>query len=121
MELDDIDRILSGEEEIAASSGFADSVMEAVRQEARAPAPIPFPWKRAMAGILVWIGVLAIAAVEFTRNLRMQPAQPDALANVIAGSLSSMKLLWAGGANWVVLALAVSWAALEFTRRLASR
>ena len=40
---DEFDRIMS-EEEILPSSGFAASVMEAVRREAVAPPPIPFPW-----------------------------------------------------------------------------
>ena len=39
----EIDRILSREDEILPSSGFVVSVMEAVRREAAAPPPIPFP------------------------------------------------------------------------------
>jgi len=46
---DDFDRVMS-EEEILPSSGFAASVMEAVRREAAAPPPIPFPWKRGLPG-----------------------------------------------------------------------
>ena len=38
---EDIDRILSREEEILPSSGFAVSVMDAVRSEAAAPPPNP--------------------------------------------------------------------------------
>ena len=33
------------------SSGFTESVMSAVRAEAAAPPPIPFPWMRALPGI----------------------------------------------------------------------
>ncbi len=58
---DEIDRILSREDEILPSSGFAVSVMDAVRHEAAAPPPIPFPWKRALPG-LVMAG-LALAVV----------------------------------------------------------
>ena len=49
----DMDRILLKHDEILPSSGFAASVMEAVRREASAPPPIPFPWRRALPGIVV--------------------------------------------------------------------
>lgn len=42
-EYDKIDRILSREDEVLPSSGFAASVMNAVRQEAAAPPPIRSP------------------------------------------------------------------------------
>jgi len=48
MELNSIDRILASEEPLIPSLGFLDSVMERVREEAAAPPPIPFPWKRAL-------------------------------------------------------------------------
>ena len=58
-----LDRILGAEEELAPSSGFLSAVMERVREEAVAPAPIPFPWRRVVPGAVValggvaWIGV----------------------------------------------------------------
>ena len=58
---DEINRILSREDEILPSSGFAVSVMDAVRREAAAPPPIPFPWKRALPGLVV--GGIALALV----------------------------------------------------------
>ncbi len=48
----EINRILSREDEILPSSGFTVSVMDAVRREAAAPPPIPFPWKRALPGLV---------------------------------------------------------------------
>ena len=60
----DIDRILSREEELLPSSGFAASVMDAVRREAALPPPIPFPWKRALPGLLVAaLALIAVAGV----------------------------------------------------------
>jgi hypothetical protein len=56
----DLDRILS-EEEILPSSGFTASVMDAVRREAAAPPPIPFPWKRALPGLVA--GGLTLALI----------------------------------------------------------
>ena len=64
---DDLDRILSREEEIVPSSGFASSVMESIRSQATAPPPIAFPWKRALPGLagivcaLVWLVVAGIS------------------------------------------------------------
>jgi hypothetical protein len=48
---DDLDRILSRQEDIVPSSGFVSNVMDAVRREASAPPPIPFPWKWAIPGL----------------------------------------------------------------------
>src|SRR5208282_4291487 len=60
---DEIDRILSRDDEILPSSGFTVSVMDAVRQEAAALAPIAFPWKRALPGMVVGGFVLALVLV----------------------------------------------------------
>jgi hypothetical protein len=44
------------------SSGFAHSVMDAVHQQATAPPPIPFPWKRLLpAAIALLCALLAFA------------------------------------------------------------
>jgi len=61
MSNDELDRILSKHDDIQPSSGFAASVMDAVRNEASAPPPIPFPWKRALPVLLV--AALALVAV----------------------------------------------------------
>jgi ABC-type spermidine/putrescine transport system permease subunit I len=58
----EIDRILS-EEEILPSSRFTASVMDAVRREAAAPPPIPFPWTRALPGIVAATAVLVTIVV----------------------------------------------------------
>jgi hypothetical protein len=42
----EIDHILAAEEPLVPSSGFLASVMESVREESVAPAPIQFPWRR---------------------------------------------------------------------------
>ena len=43
MSHEEVDRILSKQEEILPSSGFANSVMQAVRQEAAVRRPFPSP------------------------------------------------------------------------------
>jgi len=57
---DELDRILSQSETIVPSSGFTARVMEAVEQEALAPPPIAFPWKRAVPGLVACLVLLGI-------------------------------------------------------------
>src|SRR5271157_2825438 len=59
----EIDPILSGQDELLPSAGFVASVMDAVRREAAAPPPIPFPWKRALAGLALAVVALALLVV----------------------------------------------------------
>ena len=97
---DEFDRIMS-EEEILPSSGFAASVMEAVRREAAAPPPIPFPWKRALPGAVfaaaTLIGILAICLMKLFDSSSL--AQPV--------SVSTRQLLLQVHFQWVLLGLAV--------------
>ncbi len=57
----EFDRIMANAENVVPSSGFAESVMDAVRREAAIPKPIPFPWLRALPGLVA--GVIAIVLV----------------------------------------------------------
>ena len=50
--IDDVDRILVSEESITPSAGFLRSVMAAVRAYHHYEIPIPFPWRRFMAGLV---------------------------------------------------------------------
>ena len=72
---EDIDLMLSRDDNIVPSSGFTASVMDAVTREATAPPPIPFPWKRALPGRATalsaagWIAgalVLTLGSVAFS-------------------------------------------------------
>jgi hypothetical protein len=55
-----LDRILAQEDALVPSSGFAASVMDAIQEQAAAPAPIPFPWKLALPGIAALVAALVI-------------------------------------------------------------
>jgi hypothetical protein len=98
---DEFDRIMS-EDEILPSSGFAASVMEAVRREAAAPPPIPFPWKRALPGAVfaaaTLIGILAICTIDLFSSSFAQ-GQPVLV--------STWQLLFQVHSQWVLLGLAV--------------
>jgi hypothetical protein len=88
----DIDRTLSGEDAIVPSSGFAASVMGAVQREASIPPPIPFPWKRALPGLVFCAGVLLAFFIE---RLKSAPAQAHSstLAHAAAGWIAAALLV----------------------------
>jgi len=104
----DLDRILSKDQEILPSSGFVNSVMDSVRREALTPAPIPFPWKRALPGlasVVVSLGLLLIVGgAAFTRGIAT-PSQPLALPFAYDRILEAARTIRAG---WIVLALLLS-------------
>ena len=75
MNHDELDRILAKRDDIQPSSGFAASVMEAVREESAAPPPIPFPWKRALPvlvfaalALVVVVAAGAVSIVQLSRG-----------------------------------------------------
>jgi hypothetical protein len=120
---DEIDHILSREDEILPSSGFAVSVMDAVRREASAPPPIPFPWKRALPGLvaggfalaLVLVaGVVALAQLgRASTPPQFSMSLPSVLTPILQGSIES-------AAIWAVLALLVALVSVKLSMRLAS-
>ena len=109
-----IDRILVAEEELIPSSGFAASVMERVQEEAAAPPPLSFPWKRAVPGIILAAGVFGWGAAELFR----EGAQALKSLSISAPHLSPTLVLPVEQAGWVALALGVSLASWLLSRRL---
>lgn len=112
-----IDEILGAEGELVPSSGFLASVMERVREEAAAPPPIPFPWKRALPGFVVAAGVFGWASVEFAK--RMGPLVATSNLTVRSFHLPATAALPLEQAGWVVAALAVSMVSWMLARRVA--
>jgi hypothetical protein len=108
MRHDELDRILSGEEDILPSSGFRDSVMDAVRNEAATPPPIPFPWARAVPGLAAF--GLALLTVVAAAVDRFGPGRPHV---AVAFPPLSAEVGWAS------VALLLSFACLALCRRLA--
>ena len=116
----EIDRVLSREDEILPSSGFAASVMDAVRREAVAPAPIPFPWKRALPGllaaacalILILIAGVAASARLATTSItpRFSTSMPSAMQSILHGGIESA-VIWTG------LALLVAFVSVKLSTR----
>jgi hypothetical protein len=99
MVTDELDYILGSERPIDLPTGFAEQVMRAVRQEALAPPPIPFPWPRLLIGAAS-AACLAAAAivVPFFANGGIAPKLLMSL-NSLEEMLAATGLLWfaAGG------------------------
>jgi hypothetical protein len=112
-----IGQILAGEEELIPSSGFLATMMERVREEAACPKPIPFPWLRALPGIVVAIAVLCWCGFELVRA---------GVASSREISFTDLHMAAAAGramepAGWVGVALAASLLSWLLSRRLAGR
>ena len=112
-----LDTILAHEEELIPSSGFLASVMERVREEAAAPPPIPFPWKRAIPGIALATGVLGWGLFESVRHAVRTPGSMTLPAIHIPAALAHP----AEQAGWIALALGVWGASWLFSRRISGR
>jgi len=101
---DPIGRILASDETLMPSSGFLAEVMGRVKEEAAVPAPIPFPWKRAVPGFVLvlcvfgWILYKAVRTAVLDTQ-RFELTLPH-LSTAVGSALAP--------AAWVVLALAVS-------------
>jgi len=117
IDLNSIDPILAAEEPLLPSSGFLASVMERVREEALAPPPIPFPWKRALPGMTLLVGVFGWGFFEFVRG-----GLPTAAAvSVAIPHLSASEMQTLEQAGWVGFALGVSLLSWLLSRRLVGR
>jgi hypothetical protein len=112
-----IDLILANEEELIPSSGFLAATMERVRDEAAMPKPIPFPWLRALPGIVLALAVLGWCGFEFARA-GFADAREISLTQIHLTAVTWHAL---EPAEWVVAALAVSMLSWLFARRLAGR
>lgn len=117
MQHDSIERILAAEGELIPSSGFLSSVMEQVEEEAATPAPIPFPWKRILPGLVLIAGALGWGVVELVRH--GVPAMEA--ATVVPPPFPAIAPEPLRLVGWVAAALGVSLLSWLLSRRLAGR
>jgi|SRR5580658_2091204 hypothetical protein len=114
---EDIDSLLSRGDEIVPSSGFAVSVMAAVRREAAAPPPIPFPWKRALPGLALGVlGLAFVLVVALVADRATAPQFSMSMTSVLSPILQR-DLMHA--AVWTVLGLLVALVSVKLSMRLA--
>lgn len=81
----ELDPRLTSDSEIQPSSGFVGSVMEAVREAAVEPAPLPFPWQRFAVGLVLCVAIIAmtIAAMLWAPLSLVQNPAFDALVSAV--------------------------------------
>ena len=115
--IEKVDKILASEPELVPSSGFLTSVMERVVEEAAAPPPIPFPWKRAIPGMIVAAGVLGWGGFEFARFI-LHDAPLLSLHKIPVPAHTAVQ---ADQVLWTAIACGVSLASWLLARRLAGR
>jgi len=119
MSQNDLDRILSEDDEIIPSSGFVGSVMEAVRLEAMTPPPIPFPWKRALPGLAMAVLLFARFIILNFRQLTQAAAAPSFVESLPLQPGLFLQTAVLPPAGWIALVLVLTLGSLMLSRRLA--
>ena len=115
---DDLDRILSDQDDIAPSSGFVSSVMHAVRVEAAAPQPIPFPWVRAVPVFVAFLVLLAAIVIGVAEAVRIPVAAAAPWPKLSELEIVQHALAQAN-AGWIAFALMLTLFSTLFSFRLA--
>ena len=126
--MEENDDVLFREGEIVPSSGFAESVMDAVRRDAAGPSPIPFPWNRALpgaaaAGLAIFLGLR-----EASKQAQMQSEMVARIARPSVPSLAPLTLYVAevvkavNGTQsvWIGSAMLLALASIAFSMHLVS-
>ena len=102
---DNLNRILSTDEDVVPSSSFVGNVMAAVRRDTSARAPISFPWWRVVPGIAICAIALTvffvIAAIQFYEGATVAGPVPRVFVNVVE-TANRVSL------GWIALALIAS-------------
>ncbi|MEI9967378.1 MAG: hypothetical protein WDM87_01645 [Terracidiphilus sp.] len=112
-----IERILAAEEELIPSSGFLAATMERVREESAMPKPIPFPWLRALPGIVLAVAVLGWCGFEMVRaGLRSAGEIPLAQSHWPAVNMHALEPV-----GWVAVALVAPMLSWILSRRISGR
>jgi hypothetical protein len=117
----EFDRILSGEPELVPSSGFASSIMDAVRHEASTPPPIPFPWKRALPGIAALVLAMAYLVVRTLQQPSPSATTPSVLGEFFSSLGSAVHAAQMAGAGWIAATLLLTYVSVKLALLFAQR
>lgn len=110
----DLDRILSKEETIAPSARFVASVMVAVRRENATPAPLSFPWKRALPGIAAAIVSIVLLCGAISSSLAAPTTSWH--AGIMPSSWNGVSAVWIAVAAIVSVGAVTLGTAVSFHR-----
>ena len=100
---DPLDHLLADDAAIAdivPSSGFTDSVMDAVRRSHTVPPPIPFPWRR----VGPWLAAAVILMAIGVAGLLRRPAANSDLTLTTPAILHDALAVVATPESWFVTA-----------------
>ncbi|WP_263350947.1 hypothetical protein [Acidicapsa acidisoli] len=117
---DNLDKILLTQDTLLPSSGFAQSVLDAIQQESAAPAPLPFPWKFALPGLAL-LFIACVAGLWFLYTALRTTSLPSSIAIDLPAWLPSNAVnatLLRTQAVPALLAIAGSWGCVWLCRRL---
>jgi hypothetical protein len=117
----EFDRILSRDAELVPSFGFASSVMDAVRSQASAPPPIPFPWKRALPGIAAFVVALTYLIVGTFRQSAPSVPSPSVLGDLFSSLNAAVHAALMAGAGWIVAGLLLAYVSVKLSLLFAQR
>ncbi len=109
----EFDRIMADDEQIVPSSGFTQSVMDAVRQEAATPKPIPFPWGRAVPGLIA-IAIMLVAIAVSSHGSGAEPQIRSNLSPVVAAAIHAIT---SPVTIWIGFVLLLTFASLQLSAR----
>jgi hypothetical protein len=122
MNNDELDRILSPDD-VQPSSGFAASVMDAVRAESAAPPPIPFPWTRALPVLLVAAVALiavAVAGIAALVQVSRETVAPELATSWWSALAPFMRGVVGTDLAWTAAALLAAFVSVKLSMRLAT-
>ena len=104
---DNIDRILSGDQEVIPSPTFVRNVMATVRHVASTPASVPFPWLRVLPGLAIaavgLIALLIIAITQFQTDVLATGPTPRVFVDLVRFAKGI-------GFGWIALAVFAAFA-----------
>jgi predicted permease len=106
-----LDHILAAEPPLVPTSGFLAAVMERVEEEAAAPAPIAFPWKRVLpaavvaAGLALWSSLAALRFLLPTLVESLHTSTSSGTSSIQLSSSIAGLMLAAGAAllSWMIM------------------
>jgi hypothetical protein len=126
----ELDGVLRYEDPLLPSSGFAAAVMDLISEEAAAPAPLQFPWKLAIPGmvalaagvvLLIWQVVKALRVVADAPRNGGQGMFGDLLASHSAFDWAAMLRSHTGSAVLVVMAVLAAYLCVALARRMSGQ
>jgi len=113
MTTNELDRSLAGDV-VTPSPHFTSSVMRAVWEE-QASKPIPFPWTRAMPGIVALLISLGVCIGLLIRGMSAAPAVSISASYVGSAMFDGLPVY---AINWVLVALLLTFLSVALSVRI---